>query len=241
MASAAVYGELYAQLPRPPSEYPPMEERPYPERFTNDFFRDCLPELEYQLEEAVVAGDVEKVHELISKGADKDAKLNEKGMTALMIACELGWFHMVKYLVEVEEVNMDLMARNGLRAICYAGKEQFRWPNENEIADYLKSKGSQYTWWGACFSGDIKRIEVYLENGQDINEVNPVLWNYNAIDCAVYGGCAMCAHFLAARGALIMVRNCHVPITEDMLYSIGRGDAYMYKEWGVEEGPWVKF
>ena len=43
---------------------------------------------------------------------------------------------------------------------------------------------SQAARWGACFAGDIPRIDEYLQNGQDVNEVNPVLWNYNAIDCA---------------------------------------------------------
>ena len=28
--------------------------------------------------------------------------------------------------------------------------------------------GSNYTWWGACFSGDIERIDEYLQNGQEL-------------------------------------------------------------------------
>ncbi|CAJ1346998.1 unnamed protein product [Effrenium voratum] len=217
-------------------------QQPYPERFTNDFFRDSLPELEFKLEEACVKGSIQEVHDLILKGADKDAPLDQDLKTPLMIACQLGWFHLVKWLVEFEEVDMDgPMSRCGFRAMDYAGKEQFRWPNEEvEIADYLRSMGSNYSWWGACFAGDIPRIDEYLQNGQDINEINPVLWNYNAVDCALHGGCAKAAQFLVARGGMITVRNCHVPVWEDMLWSLGRGDAFMYKEWGIEEGAFTK-
>jgi len=238
MAGSALFAELFLQFPPPPSDYPPPEERPHPERFTNDIFRDSLPELEFRLEEACVKGDTKAVQDLLSKGADRNAPLDKDLKTPLMIACEHGWFNLVKWLVEVEQVDMDgPMSRSGFRAIDYAGKEQFRWPNEDlEIADYLKSKGSNYTWWGACFCGDIPRIEEYLENGQDINELNPVFYNYNAIDCAIFGGNAKAAQFLVARGGMIQVRNCVCPATEDMLYSIGRGDAFMYKEWRVEDG-----
>lgn len=242
MATSAMFAELYSSLPNPPSDYPPMEERPFPERFTNDIVRDSLPELEFRLEEAVVKGDVHEVHELIVQGADKNAPLDKELRTPLMIACQLGWIHLVKWLVEIEEVDMDgPISRCGFRAIDYAGKHHFRWPNEEvEIADYLKSQGSQYTWWGACFSGDIKRLDEYLQNGQDINEQNPVMWNYNGLECAIHGGCGKAAQFLVARGGLIQIRNCHIPVNEEMLWCVGRGDAYMYKEWGLEEGPYLK-
>lgn len=32
---------------------------------------------------------------------------------------------------------------------------------------WLRSLGSNYTWWGACFAGDVLRIDEYLQNGQD--------------------------------------------------------------------------
>lgn len=240
--SASVFVEVFKSIPQRPNDYPPIEERPFPERNTNDIFRDSLPELEFRLEEACVKGSVQEVHELLLQGADRNAPLDKDLRTPLMIACSLGWFHLVKFLVEISEVDMDgPISRCGFRAIDYAGKQHFRWPNEDiEIADYLKSMGSQYTWWGACFSGDIRRIDEYLQNGQDINEINPVLYNYNAIDCAIHNGCAKAAQFLVARGGLIQVRNCHVPVWDEMLWSVGRGDAYMYKEWGIEEGPFVK-
>ncbi|CAK9026150.1 Ribosomal RNA large subunit methyltransferase J [Durusdinium trenchii] len=242
MAGSSIWADLFNSLPEPPSEYPPLDERAYPERFTDDYFRDSLPELEFKLEEACVKGSIQEVHDLILKGADKDAPLDKELKTPLMIACQLGWFHLVKWLVEFEGVDIDgPVSRCGFRAIDYAGKEQFRWPNEEvEIADYLRSLGSNYTWWGACFAGDIPRIDEYLQNGQDINEVNPVLWNYNAVDCAIHGGCGKAAQFLVARGGIITVRNCHIPVWEDMLWSVGRGDAFMYKEMGLEEGPVTK-
>eukprot|EP00421_Protoceratium_reticulatum_P005215 CAMPEP_0168371504 /NCGR_PEP_ID=MMETSP0228-20121227/7807_1 /TAXON_ID=133427 /ORGANISM="Protoceratium reticulatum, Strain CCCM 535 (=CCMP 1889)" /LENGTH=243 /DNA_ID=CAMNT_0008384397 /DNA_START=66 /DNA_END=797 /DNA_ORIENTATION=+ len=243
MAGSGIFAELFNQMPAPQYDYPPMEERPFPERFTNDALRDSLPQLEFRLEEACTRGDIQEVHDLINEGADKNAPLDKDLRTPLMIACDLGWFSLVKWLVEIEDVDMDgPISRSGLRAIDYAGKAHFCWPNEDmEVADYLKAMGSNYTWWGACFAGDVKRIEEYLQNGQDINEVNPVLWNFNAVDCAIHGGCGKAAQFLVARGALIQVRNCHVPIWDEMLWSIGRGDAYMYKEWGLEEGSFMKF
>lgn len=242
MATSTMFAELWLQLPDPPNDYPPPEERPFPDRFTNDIFRDSLPELEFRLEEACVKGDVQGVHDLIIQGADKNAPLDKELKTPLMIACQLGWFNLVKWLVEVEGADFDgPLSRSGLRAIDYAGKEQFRWPNEDmEIADYLRSMGSNYTWWGACFAGDIARIDEYLDNGQDINEINPVLWNYNGIDCAIYGGNGKAAQFMVARGGLIQIRNCHVPVWEEMLWSVGRSDAFMYKDWGIEEGTFVK-
>jgi len=238
----ALFGELYGQLPKPVSDYPPMEDRRYPERFTNDFVRDCLPELEFKLEQAAVKGDCEWVHSLIGAGADKDAPLDKDGKTVLMLACELGWMDLVKQLVEVEGVDIDgPISRCGFRAVDYAGKEQFRWPNEIEIVDYLKSKGSQYTWWGAAFSGDIRRLDVFIANGQDTNEINPVLWNYNAVDCAIHGGCSKAASFLVARGGIIQIRNCHFAVIDEMLWSIGRGDSFYYKEQGLELGKPAKW
>ena len=63
--------------------------------------------------------------------------------------------------------SLDMSYRSGLRAIDYAARELFRWPNEVPIVDYLKSMGSQHTWWGAAIAGDLRRMEVYLQNGQD--------------------------------------------------------------------------
>jgi hypothetical protein len=234
---------MFNTLPGRAVDYPPLEERPYPERYTQDIFRDSLPELEFRLEEACIRGDVAEVHDLIEQGADKNAPLDSQLMTPLMTACDLGWFNLVKWLVEMEGVDMDgPISRAGMRAIDFAGKKGFRWPNEEvEIVDYMKSKGSQYTWWGACFAGDLYRIAEYLENGQDINEINPVWYNYNAMDCAIHGGNAKGCQFLVAKGALIQIRNCHIPVWDEMLPSVGRSDAYMYKEWGLEEGTYAKY
>mmetsp|Transcript_11194 Transcript_11194/g.25680 ORF Transcript_11194/g.25680 Transcript_11194/m.25680 type:complete len:243 (-) Transcript_11194:140-868(-) len=240
MLTVGQAGEYFRTLPGPPDEYPPPEKRRYPERYTNDHIRDELPELEFQLEEAVTQNDIMRVHQLISKGANKDATLDKDGRTALMIASGLGWFDMVQHLVEVEGVDMDgVLSRSGLRAIDYAGKEQFRWPNGVPITDYLKSMGSQHTWWGAALAGDIRRMEVYLQHGQDIDDVNPVFWNYTALDCAIYGGCGKAAQYLVARGALITIRNAQVPFFEEMMYDNTRDAAFYYKEIGVEKGPFI--
>merc|ERR1712087_863924 len=39
-----------------------------------------------------------------------------------------------------------------------------------DIVNYLKDKGSEYTWRGALIGGDLDRINEFLENGQDIEE-----------------------------------------------------------------------
>lgn len=218
-----------------------MEERPFPERYTADIVRDSLGEAEFAFEDAVNAGDIAKAKEFIGQGVNVDTILDSQGRTGLMIACASGCMEMVQYLVEQENADMDgPIARNGFRAIDFAGKEQFRWPNPNPIADYLKSKGSQYTWWGAACAGDIRRLNVFIENGQDINDVNPILYNWNALDCAIHTGNAKAAAFLVARGAFLPVRNCQPALLDTQMWSLGRDDSYMYKEWGVEQGPYAK-
>merc|ERR1712060_944400 len=148
----------------------------------------------------------------------------------------MGW------LVEIEGVDMDgPISRWGFRAIDFAGRAGFKWPNDDvEIVDYLKSFGSNHTWWGACISGDIDRIQEYIDNGQDMDEINPVFYNYNAVDFAIHGGQGKACQYLVAKGALIQLRNSHVPVEDWMLYSSGRTDAYMYKELGLQEGQFFK-
>lgn len=211
--------------------YPPPEDRCRPERFTNDYFRDSLPDDLFELENAVVEGDMVSVRRCLERGADKDAPLDNNQMTALMIACHMGNWDVIKILVE--EFNADLdgpLSRAGLRAIDYAGMAGFRFPREHPIVEYLKSKGSQHTWWGACCSGDYVRVKEYLDNGQDVDELNPIMWNGNAVHLATEYNCHKIAAFLVSQGGTCMVRNCHVIDTHDMKWSIGRGDAFYYKQ-----------
>jgi hypothetical protein len=225
----------------PTYEYPDKEERKYPERFTNDAFRDNLPEDLWRLENACVAASgndeganerwIEEVRRIIRCGADVNAPLDKDGLTPLMIACKMGTWPLVKALVEEMDADLDgPISRAGFRAIDYAGYEGFRFPNEHPITCYLKSKGSQHTWWGALWAGDLPRVAEYIDHGQDIDEINPVLWNGNGVWHAMWSGNARVMQYLIARGGTQAIRNCHNPDTHEDMWSIGRGDAFYYKE-----------
>jgi len=108
-------------------------------------------------------------------------------------------------------------------------------PNEQPIVEYLKSKGSQHTWWGALAAGDFKRVKEYVDNGQDVNEINPVLHNGNAAYVAQEYAQTRIVQWLVTQGAAIVVRNCANNDTHEMKWSVGRGDAFYYKAQKVEK------
>jgi len=217
-------------------DYPPMEERKFPDRFTGDYFRDTLPQDLSELEGAVVDGDVQSVRKLLEAGVDKNAPLDSNLMTPLMISCMMGNWDLIKLLVEDFDADLDgPLSRAGFRAIDYAGAQGYHFPNEHPITEYLKSKGSQHTWWGAICAGDFLRVKEFVENGQDIDEVNPVLWNGNAIFLASEYGKARIAQYLITKGGTVMTRNCHNVDSHEMKWSIGRGDAFYYKVQDIEK------
>lgn len=218
-------------LPAWAYDYPAMEDRKYPDRFTNDYFRDSLSPENFELEQACVDGDVWRVRELIEGGCDKNAPLDNNLTTPLMIACTMGNWDLLQLLVEDFDCDLDgPVSRAGMRAIDYAGSMNLRFPNDNPCVDYLKSKGSQHTWWGACQAGDFKRMKEYIDNGQDVNEVNPFLWNSNGVNICQEHGQARCAQWLITKGGLVAVRNCHNVDTLEEKWCIGRGDAFYYKQ-----------
>jgi len=222
-------------LPNWAFDYPPEKDRKYPERFTHDYFRDSLPQDLFQFEQAAVDGDVGMVRTLLEKGVDKNAPLDNNGMTALMIAAMMGNWDLIQLLVEEHGADLDgPLSKSGFRAIDFAGYNHFRFPNEHPITEYLKSKGSKHTWWGALYAGDFQRVKEYVDHGQDIDEINPVLFNGNAVYHATMAGQARIAQWLVAKGGTIAVRNCHNVDTDEMQWSIGRGDAFYYKAQGCE-------
>eukprot|EP00747_Dinoflagellata_sp_TGD_P164349 gnl/TRDRNA2_/TRDRNA2_184166_c0_seq1.p1 gnl/TRDRNA2_/TRDRNA2_184166_c0~~gnl/TRDRNA2_/TRDRNA2_184166_c0_seq1.p1 ORF type:complete len:229 (+),score=56.03 gnl/TRDRNA2_/TRDRNA2_184166_c0_seq1:79-765(+) len=220
-----------------PDAYPTEEEAvPPPGRvLTQDPVRDFLADDLWELEKACVSNDIVKVANLIESGADRNAELDKDLSTPLMIACRQGYAELVGMLVERYEVDMDgPLSRCGFRAIDYAAYHHYRFPNDVMIAEYLKSKGSQYTWWGACYGADADRLREYLDNGQDVNEVNPVLYNYNAVECAVSGGHEKIAQWLMVQGGISAIRNCSEPKCDEDLWDLGRGTAFYYKQQGIE-------
>merc|ERR1711879_667107 len=121
----------------------------------------------------------------------------------------------------------------GMRAIDLAAKCHYHFPNEVQIVEYLKSMGSQFTWWGATYGADTDRLKEYLDNGQDVNEVNPALYNYNAVECASTGGHPKVSEWLISQGGIQAIRCAHVPETDEDLWDLGRGTAFYYKEQGL--------
>lgn len=222
-------------LPAWALDYPAAAERKNPERYSGDYFRDTLPQDLWEFENAVVDGDIFTVRSLLEAGLNPNAHLDSNHMTGLMIACMMGNWDMVQMLVEDFDVDLDgPLSRAGLRAIDYAGIQGYRFPNEHPITEYLKAKGSQHTWWGAVASGDFPRVLEFVENGQDIDEINPVMWNGNAVFLAQEFAQARIAQYLVSKGGAVMVRNCHNIDTHEMKWSIGRSDAFFYKAQKLE-------
>jgi ankyrin repeat protein len=217
-------------LPAWAFEYPAEEERKNPERYSGDYFRDTLPLDLYEFEGAVVDGDVFTVRKCLECGVNLNAALDSNHMTALMIACSMGNWDIIQMLVEDFDADLDgPLSIAGMRAIDYAAFESFRFPLEHPIVEYLKSKGSNHTWWGACIAGDYHRLAEYIENGQDVDEINPVLWNCNGIFLAQEFGQNKCASYLLTKGGTVTTRNCHNIDTLEDKWSIGRGDTFFYK------------
>lgn len=197
---------------------------------SGDEFRDSLPTDLYEFESAAVDGDVATLRKLLEAGVDKNAALDNNHMTALMIGCKMGNWDVIKLLVEDFDADVDgPLSRAGFRAIDYAGSENYRFPNEHPICEYMKSKGSQHTWWGACASGDFARVKQFVDNGQDVDEINPVLWNANSVYVAQEYGHARLAQWLLTKGATIRTRNAANVDTHEMKWNLGRADAFYYR------------
>mmetsp|Transcript_30451 Transcript_30451/g.80752 ORF Transcript_30451/g.80752 Transcript_30451/m.80752 type:complete len:239 (+) Transcript_30451:69-785(+) len=217
-------------LPQWALDYPPEEERKNPERYSGDYFRDTLPQDLWEFENAVVDGDVFTVRKCLEAGVNPNAPLDSNSLTGLMIACTMGNWDIVQLLVEDFDADLDgPLSRAGMRAVDYAGAQGYRFPNEHPITEYLKSQGSQHTWWGAVASGDFMRVKEFVDNGQDVDECNPVLWNGNGIFIAQEFGQMRIAQYLVTKGGTAMVRNCHTVDSHENKWSIGRHDAFFYK------------
>merc|ERR1719188_114296 len=68
---------------------------------------DALPDIDQQLENAIIMGDLAWVKDCVKKGANVNCRLDEKGFTPLMLACEGGWANIVRYLVDHTDVSLE--------------------------------------------------------------------------------------------------------------------------------------
>jgi len=186
-------------------------------------------------EHACCMGDSDVIDWYVTNhDVDLNAIVEERenhGDTPLMTGVRNGNFYFVRRLVTHFGVDMDGPVNEaGFRAIDLAAKLQMFEPAGIAIYDWLKKMGSKTTWWGAAMYGDFPRIQEFLDNGQDIDEINPIEWNRNAVEMAIEQGQGKCAKWLVTKGATIMVRNCNCPMTRAEAWDIGREESYYHKE-----------
>lgn len=74
--------------------------------------------LDYELIENITSGKLQEVKELLAKGASVNAR-NELGTTALMFACDFGYFDIVSLLIN-KNANVDDKNGLGFTALHYA-------------------------------------------------------------------------------------------------------------------------
>eukprot|EP00929_Paragymnodinium_shiwhaense_P010448 TRINITY_DN11508_c0_g1_i1.p1 TRINITY_DN11508_c0_g1~~TRINITY_DN11508_c0_g1_i1.p1 ORF type:complete len:244 (+),score=62.50 TRINITY_DN11508_c0_g1_i1:65-796(+) len=175
---------------------------------------DALPELVQEWYHAVSTplgiGNIDWAKDCIRRGVDVDARLDAFGGTALFVAVEQGNWAMMRYLVEEAGAALELADYGGYTALDYAAACHQHHPEKPpilrdgtlapmDIASYLKSKGMQYTWFGAALAEDIDRLWEFLENGQDVNELGGH-FRRNAAEEALDNGNIYTARFLMVKG-----------------------------------------
>jgi hypothetical protein len=192
-------------------------------RFHGNRYLDALPDLDQQLENAIVMGDLSWVKECVKKGANVNCRLDEKGSTPLMFAVQSGWASIVRYLVENTDVALDAVDSGGFNATDIAAMNGFlSWEEKGrngdvaDIVNYLKDHGLEYTWRGAIIGGDVDRINEFLENGQDIEERTGYFcegnYQFTGVQMAVKYGRMSVARYLMVLGAVIPRDICQLQI-----------------------------
>merc|ERR1712194_892918 len=92
---------------------------------------DALPDIDQQLENAVTLGDLQWVKDCVKKGANVNCGMNERGSTPLIMAVAAGWISVVKYLVEMTDLDLEAVdsAATTLRTLlaCTASPVGRRW------------------------------------------------------------------------------------------------------------------
>eukprot|EP00427_Karlodinium_veneficum_P052144 CAMPEP_0169355884 /NCGR_PEP_ID=MMETSP1017-20121227/27223_1 /TAXON_ID=342587 /ORGANISM="Karlodinium micrum, Strain CCMP2283" /LENGTH=223 /DNA_ID=CAMNT_0009452587 /DNA_START=63 /DNA_END=732 /DNA_ORIENTATION=- len=208
----------FAEPPRKKGDS--MNSRP---RFHGNKFVDALPDIDQQLENAIVMGDLAWVKDVHKKGANVNCRLDMKGSTPLMLAIEGGWVTIVKYLVEIAKCDLELIDSGGFNACDLAALYGYTSPEErganSDIADfvnYLKDKGLEYTWRGAIIGGDLDRINEFLENGQDIEQRIGYFCEGNyqmtAVQLAIKHGRYSIARYLLVLGAVVPRDICQMQV-----------------------------
>lgn len=192
-------------------------------RFHGCRYVDALPDVDQQLENAIVMGDLAWVKECVKKGANVNCRMDEKGSTPLMVAAQSGWPSIVSYLVEETNCDLEKTDSGGFNAIdvaamagFYSWEEKGRNAEVTDLVTYLKDRGLEYTWRGAIIGGDIDRINEFLENGQEIEERVGYYcegnYQFTGVQMAVKFGRMSIARYLMVLGAVIPRDICQLQI-----------------------------
>lgn len=195
-------------------------------RFHGNKYVDALPDIDQQMQNAIVVGDVSWVKDCVKKGANVNCRYDEQGSTPLMLACQGGWAAMVRYMVENTDIDLDLVDSGGFNATDIAamygfGSHEERALNADvaDIVNYLKENGLEYTWRGALIGGDIDRINELLEHGQDIEERTGYFceggYQYTGVQMALKYGQTKIARYLLVLGAVIPRDICPLQIPHE--------------------------
>jgi ankyrin repeat protein len=181
---------------------------------------DALPDIDQQLENAIIMGDLTWVKDCVKKGANVNCRLDEKGFTPLMLACEGGWANIVKYLVENGDLDLEAKDSGGYNAVDVAAMFGYTDLGANgdvaNIVQYLKDQGLGFTWGGAIIGNDVDQVNEYLENGQDIEErigyYNEGAYKHTATQLAAKFGRHALARYLLTLGAVIPRDVCQLQV-----------------------------
>jgi len=192
-------------------------------RFHGNKYIDALPDVDQQLENAIIMGDLSWVKDCIKKGANPNVRLDEKGTTPLMFAIQGGWASIVRYLVESTDVDISLTDSGGFNATdlaayngFYSAEERGQHSDICDIVTYLKDRGLEYSWRGALIGGDVDRINEFLENGQDLEErigyYTEGNYQMTGLQLAVKFGRYAIARYLMCLGAAIPRDICQMQV-----------------------------
>lgn len=195
------------------------------------------------LVQACAVGDTDRIKQLYRQGVDMNAFQEDDPdeYTPLMIACRSGSLRSVQILCDYCHVDVDgPETPQGFRAIDIAAKKKYMNPGPVPIVEMLKERGSQHTWWGAAYAGDLKRLKEFIDNGQDVDEVNTEEYNWNAVEMAIEAGIGKVAKWLITKGGTVKIRNAEIPMTRAMMWDVGRQGSTYFEDWRTKNAAEYK-
>lgn len=148
------------------------------------------------LRKAAEKGDLTKIHQLLSKEADVNAK-DDKGVTALMLAAGKGHAEVVQALLDAG-AEVEAKDNTGLTAAMRAERSGYA-----DIVKLLNRPRSSTTETeqlrAEAAKGNVSRLQELLKAGADVNAKDPS--GVTALMEAVHAGKVEAVKFLISRGA----------------------------------------